>query len=282
MPPKRILFALPERSSAAAGVANTRLLAGFLGAPESSGEALIGRFTLRKRAILLAALCCPVVCAQRFADLTTPTPLPPGSTLVIGFLGGYDRWNDEHRSVRRLALSLRQRPGVYAESISNHNRQLALRLIRRALDTNRDGRLEPDERAAARIILFGQSWGGAAAIYTARDLEKLGVPVLLTVQVDSVGTYDDVIPANVRAAVNFYQHDPFTIQGRAEIQAANPARTMVLGNFRASYVFRSLDESNASWPRREFGGSHAKMELDPAIWSRVERYILDAIARRGP
>jgi pimeloyl-ACP methyl ester carboxylesterase len=232
--------------------------------------------------MLFWALCCPVVCAQRMSDFTTPAPLPLGSTLVIGFLGGYEHWNDEHRSVRRLTLKLRQYPGVYAESIENHNRGTALKLIRRALDANRDRKLETAEKTTARIILFGQSWGGAAAIDTARDLEKLGIPVILTVQVDSVGLDDKVIPANVRAAVNYYQHDPFTIRGRSEIQAADPSRTTILGNFEASYRTRSMDESNASWPRRVFGGSHNKMELDPALWNRVEQDILDAIARRGP
>ena len=174
---------------------------------------------------------CTVVWAQRLADLTTPTPLPPGATLVVGFLGGYESWNDPHRGVRQLVLRLRGRPGVYAESISNHRRGVALSLIRRALDSNGNGRLDADERARARVILFGQSWGGAAAIETAQELDRLGVPVLLTAQVDSVGMHDGVIPANVRAAVNFYQHDPLTIQGRGAIRAADPARTAILGNF---------------------------------------------------
>jgi pimeloyl-ACP methyl ester carboxylesterase len=223
---------------------------------------------------------CPVLSAQRLADMVTPAPLPPGSTLVIGFLGGFESWDDGHRSVRQLALRLRERPGVYAESISNHRRKVALELIRRALDTNRNQRLEPEERAAARVILYGQSMGGAAAVATARDLDRLGIPVLLTVQVDSVGLHDGVIPANVRAAVNFYQHDLFTIQGRGKIRAADPSRTRVLGNLGASYLLRSVDETNASWARRVFGGSHAKMELDPVIWNQVEQYISAAIATR--
>jgi pimeloyl-ACP methyl ester carboxylesterase len=238
--------------------------------------------------MLFAALCCAIgastgytaLWAPRLADLTTPTPLPPGAALVVGFLGGYESWNDPHRGVRQLVLRLRARPGVYAESISNHRRGVALTLIRRALDTNRNGRLDADERSRARVILFGQSWGGAAAIETAQELDRLGVPVLLTVQVDSVGVHDGVIPANVRAAVNFYQHDPLTIQGRGAIRAADPARTAILGNFESSYVFRSVDESDGSWARRTLGGSHAKMELDPAIWARVEQYISDALTRR--
>src|SRR5271165_5169843 len=115
------------------------------------------RFAVRRRAMLFAALCGQVLWAQRLADLTTPTPLPPGATLVVGFLGGYESWDDPHRGVRQLVLRLRAKPGVYAESISNHQRGVALSLIRRALDTNRNGRLDADERARARVILFGQS-----------------------------------------------------------------------------------------------------------------------------
>ncbi len=234
-------------------------------------------------AFLLWALCISAAVAQRFSQLATTTPIPPGSTLVIGFLGGYDRWDDEHRSVRQLVLKLRNRPNVYAESMSNHHRSLALKLIRRALDTNHNNRLDPEEIANARIILFGQSWGGAAAIATARDLQQMEIPVLLTVQIDSVGLHDDLIPSNVRAAANFYQHDPFTsIHGREQIRAADPSETTILGNFQSSYLFRSLDESNATKARQVFGGSHTKMELDPIVWNRVEQYISDAIARRLP
>ena len=221
--------------------------------------------------------------AQRASQIITPTPLPPGSTLVVGFLGGYDRWNDHHRSVRQLILKLRERPGVYAESISNHRRSLALRLICEALDTDQNGKLDAQEKASARVILFGQSWGGAAAIATARDLQGLGIPVLLTVQIDSVGVHDSLIPANVNAAANFYQHDPLTtIHGRKQIRAAEPSRTEILGNFEYSYAARSIDESNASRARQAFGGSHTKMELDPLVWNRVQQYIVDAIARRLP
>ena len=239
-----------------------------------------GRGNNRRWAFVVALLCCPSAHSQRPSDLSSPCPLPTGSTLVIGFLGGFERWNDEHRSVRRLVLQLRQERGVYAESIENHRRAVALRLIRKALDTNRNGRLDPEERAHARLILFGQSWGGAAAVSLAKDLDQLGIPVLLTVQVDSVGMQDAIIPANVHAAVNFYQHDALTIQGRAEIRAADPTRTAILGNFESSYAARSLDESNASWARRKFGGSHAKMELDPTVWKQVQQYIDDVIRRR--
>src|SRR5215471_4672892 len=118
--------------------------------------------------------------AQRLGDLAVPKPLPPGSTLVIGFLGGFERWDDDHRSVRRLALELRGMRGVYAESVANHNRRVVLDLIKEAFDANQNRRLDPDELSRARVILYGQSWGGAAAVDTAHDLNRLGIPVLLT------------------------------------------------------------------------------------------------------
>ena len=200
-------------------------------------------------------------------------------TVVIGFLGGFERWNDEHRSVRRVALDLRAHSSVVAETFGNHHRGAAMHLLRRMLDTNGDGKLDEKERASARVILYGQSWGGAAVVKTARDLERLGVPVLLTVQVDSVGLNDDVIPANVRAAANFFQHDPFTIQGRREIRAADPERTEIIGNYQLSYLFQKVDvpPGSASSTRQNLGGSHAKMELDPAVWRQVENLILNAI-----
>ena len=121
--------------------------------------------------------------------------------------------------------------------------------------------------------LAGDDGGGAAGLATAKELEQLGIPVLLTAQVDSVGMNDKIVPANVRAAVNFYQHDPFTIQGRSEIRAADPKKTVILGNFRSTYVFRSVDESNASLARRAMGGGHIKMELDPATWARASHRV---------
>jgi hypothetical protein len=206
--------------------------------------------------------------------------MPPGSTLVVGFLGGFERWNDEHRGVRRLVLRLRERPAVYAESASHRRRRTALKFIRRALDTNHNGRLDQDERDAARVVLFGQSWGGGAAILAARSLNKLGVPVLLTVQVDSVGLRDNLIPPNVSAAVNFFQHDPLTVHGERNIRPVDPSRTRILGNFQATYLFRRVNGDGASWLRHKLGGSHAKMELDPATWDLVDRYIDDAISKR--
>src|SRR5687767_11805089 len=100
----------------------------------------------------------------------------------MGFLGGWERWDDSNRGVRKVALQIRQWqfPGVHVETFGNHQRSVALDLIRRVLDCNGNGVVDPVERSCVRIILYGQSFGGACVINTARDLEKMGVPVALT------------------------------------------------------------------------------------------------------
>jgi hypothetical protein len=213
--------------------------------------------------------------AQSLHDFTTPTPVPEGSTLVIGFLGGWEPWDSPERSVRRLALKLREQPGFYAESCGNHNRDTAMEFLHRALDADANGEIDAVEAKRVRIILYGQSLGGWAVLRTARDLEKWGVPVALTVQIDSVGVGDNVVPANVRSAVNLYQHEPLTIQGETEIRAADPTRTQILANRRFNYGLLGGPKPTGFW-RKKFGGAHAKMESDPKVWNMVESFIFEA------
>ncbi len=110
----------------------------------------------------------------------------------------------------QVAAHLRQDypSGVYSEVLENRRREKAHAKIIRLLDTDHDGTLSIEEKRNARIILYGHSWGASGAVALARELGREGIPVLLTVQVDSVskpGQNDKVIPANVAEAANFYQ-----------------------------------------------------------------------------
>lgn len=212
---------------------------------------------------------------------SAPVPLPRGSMVVVGFLGAWERWDDERRSVRKLALRLREPalPGLYVETAGNHDRKRVRRILLASLDRDGDGRLNPEEAKSVAFVFYGQSFGGAAAVYLARDLERHGVPVRLTVQVDSVGRRDHLIPANVARALNLYQRDPGPIRGEPAIRAADPSRTEILGNLPFTYLFRRVDMSEYPAIARRIGLSHWKMDNDPAVWAIVEAAIRAEILR---
>jgi pimeloyl-ACP methyl ester carboxylesterase len=135
--------------------------------------------------------------------------------------------------------------------------------------------LSDDEKAAAHIMLFGHSWGGSAAVILARELNRVGISVMLTVQVDSVTKLwqnDAVIPENVAAAVNFYQPHGL-IHGRSEIKAADDSKTRILGNYRFDYRQTPVRCEGYSWFDRIITPSHMQAECDPHIWTQVESLV---------
>ena len=208
------------------------------------------------------------------------TPAGDSSTqpvVIIGFVGGYVRHDDPVHTEVKLVERLREEysSAAFVETFENHRGKDAHDAVLRRLDANRDGKLSPEEKQNARIIIFGHSWGASEAVELARQLEKDGIPVILTIQVDSVskrGEDDAVIPANVSQAVNFYQLDGM-LHGQAQIRAANPAHTRILGNFRSEYKAKPLSCGQYPWWDRVFMKPHIQIECDPAVWSQVESLI---------
>jgi hypothetical protein len=244
------------------------------------------RFSLRAAVLLalgfsLLAPGLPPLRAQHSKDLITVTPLNSGDTLVLGFLGGITKWNEENRPVRELALRLREMnlPGVYVETFEHGRRHLALKLIEAAIGRDTKGKFDAQGRRNIRIILFGHSMGGAAVVKLARQLKKLDVPVALTVQVDSVGASDAVIPFNVARAANLFQHDSKLLHGRGEIRAEDPKRTEILANLQYTYDGKWVDLSRARVPEQIVRTRHTKMEFDPEVWEKVESYIQEELRR---
>ncbi len=233
------------------------------------------------RLVGVALVACLAVSALRAdhrlsrQEIQTPAPLPEEGLLIVGFLGAWEEWDNPKRSVRKLALKLRdsQIPNVYVETADNHSRKTVRNFIREALDRDRDGKISPKEARQGQVICYGQSFGGAACVMLARELGQWGIPIRLTVQVDSIGRRDHTIPANVRRAVNLYQNDPGPIRGRSEIKAADPSKTTILGNFRHFYLFRDIDMSDYPPLSRKIGLSHWKMDNDPLVWAEVEGFI---------
>jgi hypothetical protein len=200
----------------------------------------------------------------------------PGA-IVVGFLGGFvGHGNSIHNEVQ-LAKRLRNDypSGLQVRMFENRRGQQALQEILRLLDTDKDGTLSADEKSRARIAIYGHSWGASEAVTLARALARDQIPVLLTVQVDSVqklGEDDRWIPANVTQAINFYQtHGLF--HGRSRIRATDAARTQILGNFQYDYTSRPLSCEGYPWFARHFMKSHIEIESDPVVWQQVEALI---------
>jgi hypothetical protein len=153
-----------------------------------------------------------------------------------------------------------------------------MQLIRTAFDHDSNGSLDERERALARIILYGQSFGGAAVVKLARQLKRVDVPVLLTVQVDSIGRGDKVIPSNVAFSANLFQRDGLIIKGEREIRPEDLKKTTIIGNFKFDYSGKKIDLSEVSWLKRLFQAAHTKMDHDPEVWAVVESCILNVMA----
>jgi pimeloyl-ACP methyl ester carboxylesterase len=209
------------------------------------------------------------------AAVAMPQAAP--SSIVVGFVGGFVRHDNPHHGPVLLAERLRHEApkGTYVRIFENRHRKTAYKTILQLLDRDHDGTLSDEEKAQARIILFGHSWGASAAVLLARELRRVGIPVLLTVQVDSVAKlwqHDGVIPQNVAAAVNFYQPHGL-VHGRHEIVAADPSKTQILGNYRFDYKQEPVKCEGWSWYDRLVTPSHAESECDPHLWTQVENLV---------
>ena len=229
---------------------------------------------------------CASIKGQQYHHFSTPTPLEENQTLILGFLGGREHWDDTSRGVRQLAMKIDSMnlPDVHIETLENRKRDLAMELILNSFDSNQDGYLDERERGRARLIMFGHSLGGAAVVKLSNNLRNLGIPVLLTVQIDSVGfTYDDhVIPSNVRSAANLYQLDGWLLVGEDEIVPEDPGETKIITNLRFDYKDKEVDMSGVPWERRLLSVPHSKMDADPEVWNTVEQLILSEIGDLKP
>jgi len=227
---------------------------------------------------LLPVSACLFSRGQRYRHFSTPTPLAQKHFLILGFMGGRDPWNADN-NLRRLALKLQSmnNPLLHVETLENRKRDLAIRLLRNAFDRNQDGRLDEQESASVRLILYGQSFGGAAVVKLARQLKEMKVPILLTIQIDSVGRADKVIPSNVWRAANLFQRNGRIIRGEPRIVAEDPAKTTIIGNFEFDYRRKAVDISKVPWHKKIFREDHNKIEHDPDVWAKVEKLITDAI-----
>jgi hypothetical protein len=205
--------------------------------------------------------------------------------ILVGFAGGFVRHDDSRHGPVRLAQKIRKGlpEGDSIQVFENRHRKAAYETILRLLDVNHDGILSAQEKAQARIILFGHSWGASAVVMLSRELDRAGIPVLLTVQVDSVAKpwqQDGVIPENVAAAANFYQPHGL-VHGRPRITAADESKTQILGNYRFDYQKTPVQCVGGSWFQRAFSPNHLQSQCDPRLWNQVEDLVRQRMEPQG-
>jgi len=228
----------------------------------------------------------PAIAAGQAATIRGVSAHPVSAkspAIVVGFVGGFIAHDAAAHGGVQLAARLRDEypVGVQVEVFENRRGEQAYCEILRLLDADHDEFLSVAEKRSARIILYGHSWGASEAIHIARRLERDGIPVLLTIQVDSVrkpGEDDSVIPANVMQAANFYQPTGF-VRGRAEVRAADPVRTHIIGNFKFDYTQHPVAcvDYRYPWYARAFEKPHIEIECDPAVSEKMEALIRSAL-----
>jgi hypothetical protein len=183
-----------------------------------------------------------------------------------------------------MALRLKNGDNLFAETFENRRRDVALDFVVQALDRNRSGDVGPHESRDVTTVVYGQSFGGAAVVKFARQLQKLRIAIHLTVQIDSVGVGDGTIPANVKYAANLYQDNGRFISGEHPIDAADPSQTVILGNWRFDYDQPpgvDISVEDLPWHKSAFRVAHAKMDRDPRVWDLAEKLVRSACSGSG-
>jgi hypothetical protein len=204
--------------------------------------------------------------------------------IILGFVGGFVKRDDVKHPEVLFAKYLRSRYGsaVHAEVFGNHEEKKAVEDTILFLDTDKDGFLATAEKEQVKIILYGHSWGASQALTFARDLQRRGIPVSLTIQIDSVkkfGHDDRTVPGNVAKAVNFYQRKGLT-RGQPLIVAIDAGRTTILGNFHMKYEDHQINCDNYGWLSRVFNKPHHQIENDPQIWDQITSLIDSELLRK--
>lgn len=227
-----------------------------------------------------------LVCVRPIAD---ETPASASGLIVIGFLGGFVKTGDSEHPEVWFGSYLRERysSARKVSVISNHEGKRAMRDLLQALDIDHDGVLTTAEKRQAKVILYGHSWGASEVVAFARDLGKIGIPVLLTVQIDIVrkpGQQPTLIPPNVEAAINFFQSEGLPhglLHGRSKIVAEDPAETEIIGNSRMTFEGQRVDCRNYPWFARTFNKPHHEIENDARVWNQIAA-VIDSLFSGNP
>ncbi len=221
--------------------------------------------------------------AQSGKDFSTGTPLPAGSTLIVGFLAKYEANGNNREPGTALATRLRALalPGVFIETAGESSYGDAFKLLLAAAGRTPKGSCGPEGCRDVRFILYGYLHGVEEMEKAARKLGSYGLPVALMIELTNAGACEGRIPPNVARAANICLDLRWVDHGRKQVRAEDPAKTRILANLRTSSDGRWLDISQAAQPDPKIWPSEPYLEFDPIAWNHAEDYILDELRRAG-
>jgi len=186
---------------------------------------------------------CPVACAiflcacSLHAAPGAKSPISatpaPCQVVVVGYTGGLETATTSASGIVWIRDRLRTLdvPNLCVHTFSAYNWPHGYRWVRRQFGAQNDAQLTPDViRNGPKVVIYGHSFGGWATVSLARRLQQAGIPIELTVQVDSVGLTDKTLPTNVRESANFYERNTEILHARGTIHAQDPLRTRILEN----------------------------------------------------
>jgi hypothetical protein len=152
--------------------------------------------------------------------------------IYLGFVGALEPAHNKMSGVVQIADLLKgnEFPDVCAESYSPYVWGDGLRWLLTHFPSH-SGIVSADElQNAPKVVLVGHSMGGWAMMSVARRLSSRGIPVELTIQIDSVGFTDYKLPRNVKCAANFHARDPLMPLTTKRLRMEDPNHTKLLAN----------------------------------------------------
>lgn len=152
--------------------------------------------------------------------------------IYLGFVGALEPAHNKSSGVVQIADLLRggEFPDVCAKSYSPYVWGDGLRWLLTHFPSHAGVVSAEELQNAPRVVLVGHSMGGWAMMRVARRLRSRGIPVELTIQIDSVGLSDYTLPRNVKCAANFHARDVLMPLTTKRLRMEDPSRTKLLAN----------------------------------------------------
>jgi hypothetical protein len=154
--------------------------------------------------------------------------------LYVGIVGGLTTPNNRRSGVVQIrdALLSPTYTDVCARTFSPYHWMAGRNWILDFFPRHPGAMTEVELEKAPKVVLVGHSLGGWAVLSVARGLDEKGIPVELTIQVDSVGITDHTVPKNVKEAAIFHARDILMFLTTKKISAQDASQTKLVADLR--------------------------------------------------